>query len=107
ISGATGGARIFFDVLDQVSDVDSRSQRAGRKFLGEDRIPRAGYETWEYNARGCEGRQGKNGADRAAPCAIFPHLARWSLEDSRGNERDAARYRFQWVWRHKRGGSFR
>src|ERR1700739_1467934 len=104
ISGAAGCSRIFFDVLDQMPGVDSRSQRAGRKLLGEDCISRAGYAAWKHQSRGWEGWSGKSVADRAAACALVSHLARRVHENACRNECHIARNRFQWFWRREPRG---
>src|SRR5207245_9928593 len=106
ISCAPGRPRIFCDLLDEVPDVDSRSERAGRKLLDEDRISRARHATREHHSRGCQGRQSKNGADRTASRAVFPDLARWIFQNSRWNERHVAWYRFQRVRARQPRGTF-
>src|ERR1700722_10794077 len=107
ISSAAGRSRIFCNLLDQMSDVDSRPRRTRRELLDEDRISRSRQPARKHQPGGYEGRQSENGPHRADPCSILPHFARWHLEDSRGDEHQAARHRVQWIRPREPRGSFR
>src|SRR5256885_6581778 len=106
-SGTAGGSRIFCNVLDEVSDVDSRTGQSERKFLDEDGVPDSGHAAWHDDSGGDEGWRREDGTDWPDAGAIVFNFAGWGRKNSGGDRRDAARNRSQRIWAGGKGRNFR
>src|SRR5207245_1511383 len=74
------GARLFCNVLDEVPHLDSRPDRARRKFLDEDRIPCARPAARKHHTRGGKSWWCKDCSDYANASAIVSGIARRTLQ---------------------------
>src|SRR6059058_3940736 len=105
-SGTAGGAGVFCHVLDEVSDVDSRTGQSGRKFLDEDGVPDSGHATGHDDSGSDEGWRSEDGTDWPDAGAIVFDFAEWKRKNSGGDGRESARDCVQRIWAGDKSRNF-